>query len=111
MGRDDGSLPDVATMSQQLAQLDERLQRLRRAVANLDQLAALEAEATEANQNRDRPEAAEAVQKIQQELDAYEQQLAAQLFSWEQVKEPFWQAVRFGGAGVLLGWLLAQVGS
>jgi len=108
VGRDDGPPPDVATLAQQLARLDERLQQLRRAVDNLAQLAALET-ATEANQVRDRPAMADAIHRIQQELDTYEQQLAAQFFSWEQVKEPFWQAVRFGGLGMVVGWVLAQV--
>jgi hypothetical protein len=27
-------------------------------------------------------------------------------FSWREAKEPFWQAVRFGGLGILLGWFL-----
>ena len=28
------------------------------------------------------------------------------LFQWSDVKEPFWQAVRFGGVGIIIGWLL-----
>ncbi len=49
----------------------------------------------------------------QQELDAIAQQLEtielnleSRLFRWGALQEPFWQAVRFGGLGVLLGWAL-----
>jgi len=44
--------------------------------------------------------------RIQQRITAVEADLASQLFSWRQLQEPFWQAVRFGGLGVIVGWLL-----
>jgi len=28
------------------------------------------------------------------------------LFSWDTLKRPFWQAIRFGSVGVIIGWLL-----
>ncbi|NJN32099.1 MAG: DUF2203 domain-containing protein [Synechococcales cyanobacterium RM1_1_8] len=50
---------------------------------------------------------------LKQELDALTQELAelelaleSELFSLEGLKDVFWQAVRFGGLGILLGWLL-----
>ena len=39
---------------------------------------------------------------IQQELDELEIKLESHLLNWQ----PFWQAVRIGGLGVILGWLL-----
>lgn len=44
-----------------------------------------------------------AVQEKLEELDVY---LKFLLFNWSDAKEPFWQAVRFGGLGVVIGWLL-----
>jgi hypothetical protein len=50
---------------------------------------------------------------LKKELDALEQELAqvelaleSELFSWDGLREIFWQAVRFGGLGIVLGWLL-----
>lgn len=46
------------------------------------------------------------VKRIKQQLDEIEVALESQLFSWVGLKEVFWQAVRFGGLGIILGWLL-----
>lgn len=43
---------------------------------------------------------------LQTQLEALEIELESRLFSWKTLKEPFWQAVRFAGIGVLIGWLL-----
>lgn len=46
------------------------------------------------------------LQQIQEQLEAIETNLESQLFSWGSLREPFWQAVRFGGLGVVVGWIL-----
>lgn len=46
------------------------------------------------------------LQHLQNELDALEVDLESQLFSWSGLREVFWQAVRFGGIGVVIGWVL-----
>ncbi|MCU0566811.1 MAG: hypothetical protein MUF49_09465 [Oculatellaceae cyanobacterium Prado106] len=46
------------------------------------------------------------LKKIKQQLEETELALESQLFSWSGLREVFWQAVRFGGIGVVLGWLL-----
>ncbi|MGH2414294.1 MAG: DUF2203 domain-containing protein, partial [Microcystaceae cyanobacterium] len=43
------------------------------------------------------------LKQIQQQLELLELNLESQLFSWGSFKEPFWQAVRFGGLGVIIG--------
>ena len=57
-------------------------------------------------------------QKVQDELKALhtrleevELTLESQLFSWSSLKEPFWMAIRFGGLGILLGWVLHTIAS
>jgi hypothetical protein len=50
------------------------------------------------------PELKAELQQIQDSLDDLEVTLESRLFSWE---KPFWQIVRFGGLGVVLGWLMA----
>ncbi|MDJ0553863.1 MAG: DUF2203 domain-containing protein [Microcoleaceae cyanobacterium MO_207.B10] len=48
----------------------------------------------------------EELQQIQTELEAIELNLESSLFGWNSIKEPFWQVVRFGGLGIVIGWLL-----
>lgn len=52
------------------------------------------------------PELKKELREIEQELEAIELNLESSLFSWGSIKQPFWQAVRFGGLGILLGWIL-----
>jgi type IV secretory pathway VirD2 relaxase len=46
------------------------------------------------------------LKRIQMQIDALQLRLESDLFGWHSVKEPFWQAVRFGGLGIVLGWIL-----
>ncbi|MBD2120074.1 TRAFs-binding domain-containing protein [Trichocoleus sp. FACHB-262] len=46
------------------------------------------------------------LKQIRQQLDALEVALESQLLSWNSLKDVFWQAVRFGGLGVVVGWIL-----
>lgn len=46
------------------------------------------------------------LRQIQQELDVLEVALESRLLNWGSFREVFWQAVRFGGLGVVIGWIL-----
>jgi hypothetical protein len=46
------------------------------------------------------------IRQLKTQLEAIELALESQLFSWKGLKDVFWQAVRFGGLGVIVGWLL-----
>ena len=46
------------------------------------------------------------LKELQTRMEEVELTLESQLFSWSSLKEPFWQAIRFGGIGVVLGWIL-----
>jgi protein subunit release factor A len=75
----------VKTDSQEQAQLQQRLQAL--------------------NQQQRQQRSSEIkgeLQQIKQRLEVLELNLESQLFSWN----PFWQAVRFGGLGIVVGWIL-----
>jgi hypothetical protein len=52
------------------------------------------------------PQLKKELREIEQELETIELNLESSLFSWGSMKQPFWQAVRFGGLGILLGWIL-----
>ncbi|TVQ08196.1 MAG: hypothetical protein EA368_12350 [Leptolyngbya sp. DLM2.Bin27] len=88
---------------QQIEGLEARLHQLKTGLANLVQLQQLEA----APPPVDGQTAAQELQRLQAAADAFELELASQVLSWQHLREPFWQAVRFGGAGIVLGWLLA----
>jgi chromosome segregation ATPase len=55
------------------------------------------------------PEDKAQLKQIKHQLEVLELNLESQLFSWGSLKEPFWQAIRFGGLGVIIGWLLKSV--
>ncbi|WP_017306883.1 hypothetical protein [Spirulina subsalsa] len=46
------------------------------------------------------------LEQIEEQIHLLEVQLESRLFRWQSLQEPFWQAVRFGGLGIVLGWLL-----
>ena len=53
----------------------------------------------------------EDLSQLQERLQDLELQLESQLFDWRSLREPFWQAVRFGGIGIILGWILHAIAS
>jgi hypothetical protein len=46
------------------------------------------------------------IKHLKTQIDELELALESRLFSWRGLKESFWQAVRFGLLGVVVGWLL-----
>lgn len=46
------------------------------------------------------------LQRLQSELETLEYNLESRLVTGKDLLEPFWLAVRFGGLGIILGWLL-----
>lgn len=49
---------------------------------------------------------AEELTEMQDRIEALKVTLESHLLSWREVQEPFWQIVRFGGLGLVLGWFL-----
>lgn len=74
---------------QRQAELQKRLKQVKR----------------EGNRNHS-PRLKAELKQIQEQLEAIELNLESQLFTWGSLKEPFWQAVRFGGLGIVVGWIL-----
>ncbi|MBW4623225.1 MAG: DUF2203 domain-containing protein [Cyanosarcina radialis HA8281-LM2] len=80
--------------TQRQAELKERLNEVKR----------------ELRQQRS-PQLKAELKQIQSQLETIELNLESQLFSWGSLKEPFWQAVRFGGLGLVIGWVLKSCAS
>lgn len=72
------------------AQLQHRREEVRKSLRKTNNRQALQAE----------------LQEIKGQLEIIELNLESQLFSWDSLKEPFWMAVRFGGLGIVIGWIL-----
>ncbi|MGC1309385.1 MAG: hypothetical protein WA885_19360 [Phormidesmis sp.] len=49
---------------------------------------------------------AEELAQMQDRIEALKVTLESQLVSWREMSEPFWQIVRFGGLGLVIGWFL-----
>lgn len=48
---------------------------------------------------------------IEKELGDIELRLESDLVKWSSFLEPFWMMVRFGGIGVIIGWILKTINS
>lgn len=102
-GTADDAPHSLAELMHQLEGLEARLHQLKVGISNLLQLQQIQANDAE----DDAQHSAQEVVRLQEATDNFEMELASRVMSWQQLKEPFWQAVRFGGLGLLLGWVLA----
>ena len=44
------------------------------------------------------------LKQLKKQIETLEETLENQLMSWNNLKEPFWQVLRFVGLGLVLGW-------
>ena len=51
---------------------------------------------------------AEELAQMQDRIEALKVTLESHLLSWRELQEPFWQIVRFGGLGLVIGWFLNE---
>ncbi|MBD2092141.1 hypothetical protein H6F67_20025 [Microcoleus sp. FACHB-1515] len=63
----------------------------------------------ELQRRRQSPQTQAELKRVREQLDALELALESHLFSWSGLKEAFWQAVRFLGLGIVIGWLLRAI--
>jgi chromosome segregation ATPase len=98
------ALSEVERSLQSLKERYAQVQRDRRRQTELQQRRELLRR--ELRQTSDRQALQAELKQIKEQLEIIELNLESQLFSWGNLKEPFWQAVRFGGLGVVVGWIL-----
>ena len=46
------------------------------------------------------------LKRLKKQIEILEETLESQLLSWNNLKEPFWQVLRFVGLGLVMGWFL-----
>lgn len=114
-GEGDASLttPDfeqaLVTAEQSLHALKERYTQVQQDEQRHAQLQAQKAAIKQQLQHTRSPDLTAELSRIQAQLDELAVSLESQLFSWGSLREPFWQIVRFGGLGIIIGWSLAFV--
>ncbi len=112
-------LNDDLNLDQALQEVEQSLSNLKQRYIEVEQNQALQAQLrqreaelkkelhrTPSYERSRRQPLRKELRHIQQQLDTIELNLESQLFSFSSLKEPFWQAVRFGGLGIIVGWIL-----
>jgi chromosome segregation ATPase len=107
--------PSGGDWEQALAQLEHDLAALKARYDQVQEAQRQQAELYERQarvrehlrRTKDRESQAE-LARLQHQLAELEVSLESQLLTWSSFKQPFWQAVRFGGLGFVLGVALHQ---
>lgn len=95
----------LPTLRQALASLDNRLSHLHTAVDTLTHLKQVQ-DTLEGDLQT--AQAAHEVVQLQRQVDELEMALTSHILAWQPLKERFWLAVRFGGLGIMVGWVLCS---
>jgi len=102
-----------AEFAEEIAEVERSLLSLKERYAEVQQSQSRQAELQERQreirQTRQNQHLRQELHQIKEQLEAIELTLESRLFNWSSIKEPFWQAVRFGGLGIILGWVLKSL--
>lgn len=91
----------------ELTALEAAVQNLRQ---HFDQIDQIQQQQQALNQQLTRPSLpVTELQAIHQQLETLEAELVSTTLPWQILAEPFWQAIRFGGVGLVIGWFLKGV--
>jgi hypothetical protein len=101
----------LAETERSLAALKERYAQVQQDTQRQAELKERLNEIKREQRGQQSPQLKAELKQIQSQLETIELNLESQLFSWGSLKEPFWQAVRFGGLGLVIGWLLKSCAS
>jgi hypothetical protein len=107
----------IAEVEELLSQVKQRYEQIRIAQADLTPLTQQQRElqkqlkSSQVNslaqaQWRDRQALKEELAAVEQRLTEISVELESRLISWQSFREPFWQILRFGGVGIILGYYL-----
>lgn len=102
----------LAMIEANLADLKDRYAQIRVAQADRSPLESQRQELqrslnqVEINDWRDRQLLVEELAAIDQRLAEIRFELESRLIAWDSLRETFWQILRFGGIGIILGWYL-----
>nr|WP_225938816.1 hypothetical protein [Kovacikia minuta] len=107
-------MPEELTLEQEMEEVERSLHALKERYTQIQrdqqiqgQLQERTAQVKQQLQRSPAPELRTELKALQNRLDELELNLESRLFSWRSLQEPFWQIVRFGGVGIVIGWFLA----
>ncbi len=95
--------PAMEALREKFHEFDKRYAQVRGGDRRRDEL---EAQQANLQASPPSPELKKELEALEAELSQVELSLESELFSWDGLREVFWQAVRFGGLGIVLGWFL-----
>lgn len=96
----------LADVERSLVTLKERYQQIQSDRQQQEDLQQRREDVRQQLRQHPNPQLRQALRQIKEQLETIELNLESSLFSWGSLKEPFWQAVRFGGLGIVVGWIL-----
>ncbi|EKQ71101.1 hypothetical protein OsccyDRAFT_1423 [Leptolyngbyaceae cyanobacterium JSC-12] len=110
----DGQQPEDLEFDQELANVERSLQELKQRYIQVQQDLETQAQLQERQEIVKRqikqhatPQLKAELTQIETQLEELEVNLESRLFTWGSLRESFWQIVRFGGLGIVIGWFLA----
>lgn len=98
---------ELAETERSLLALKERYAQVQRAQNTLPQLQEQRDRLQRHLKRQPTPELKAELECLQTQLDELEYHLESQLFTWDSLRKPFWQILRFSGLGIVVGWFLA----
>ena len=98
---------ELATVERSLDDFKERYKQVQQDQHTQVQLQERQEQLKRQMQRSPAPELKAELNRLQTQLDELEVNLESKLFSWGSLREPFWQIVRFGGLGLVIGWSIA----
>lgn len=105
------SAPEDDEIAQALQGIEQELAKLKARYSQIQRDQALQGQL---QQRRDQlrqqsPKTAQIkaeLQQLQSQLETVELNLESRLITWKTFQDPIWQAVRYAGIGIVIGWFL-----
>jgi len=99
----------LAELKQALQEIESRYAQIQRDTQLRDELRQRQKYLETQRHRRRDPQLQAELKQIAERLAELDVNLESSLVSWETFREPFWQAVRFGGLGIVIGWVLKSI--
>jgi chorismate mutase len=100
---------EIAELEQQISALKHRHADTQ--LAEREQVVLVRQRNELKQKGNNRPEVKQELQMIRSRLAELELTLESRLLNeWKLMWEPFWQAIRFGGLGIAIGWFISTWG-
>ncbi|MGB3239326.1 MAG: hypothetical protein WBB29_13590 [Geitlerinemataceae cyanobacterium] len=97
---------ELEDLERSLQTLKDRYSQIQQDTKLRDELRQRQKSLKNQRHRRRDPQLQAELQQIADRLAELEVNLESTLVSWGTFREPFWQAVRFGGLGIAIGWVL-----